>query len=373
MSVTTASPTGSAQPETWIALLGQLDTPTDGVEDYCIFLARALAVDGVDLQQRRVQWTEKGWIAALRQLARDCAAWRGKWVLLQYTALSWSRRGFPIAPLIVVAILRCGGARVAVVFHEPFRQGGSRWLDRVRGACQDWIIRKLYRHASKSIFTVPVATIAWLPKEEGKAAFVPIGANIPEPANLRCTPPLPGEQKTVIVFGVTEAPQMAREVADIAEIMQEASKTLKKLRLVVLGRGAMEAGEPLVNALGTCNVELVVRGVLPAEEISWELERADTLLFVRGAVTIRRGSALAGISCGLPIVGYKPENISALLEQAGVEWSPWQDRAALARGLVRVLSDPQHWAELRQRNLELQKNYFSWSRIAERYRMILTA
>jgi glycosyltransferase involved in cell wall biosynthesis len=373
VSATTANPTGSAQPETWIALLGQLDAPTDGVEDYCIFLARALAVDGVDLQQRHVQWTEKGWIAALRQLSRECAAWRGKWVLLQYTALSWSRRGFPIAALIVMTILRRGGTRVAVVFHEPCRQGGSRWVDRVRGACQEQVIHKLYRRAAKSVFTVLLDTIDWLPKEGKKAAFVPIGANIPEPVNCRRTPPLLGEQKTVTVFGVTGAPEMAREVADIAGIMQEASKTLKKLRLVVLGRGAIEAREPLANALGACDVELVVRGVLPAEEIASELERADVLLFVRGAVTLRRGSAIAGIACGLPIVGYRPETIGAPLEQAGVEWSPRQDRAALARGLVRVLSDPQHWMELHQRNLELQKNYFSWSRIAERYRMILTA
>ncbi len=357
----------------WIGLLGQRDVPTDGIADYCTFLARALAADGIDLQQSRVQWTEKGWIDALRQLSRESVAWRGKWVLLQYTALSWSRRGFPIAALIVAAILRRGGARVAVVLHEPCSQGGSRWTYRVRDACQEWMVRKLYRYAAKCIFTVPLETIAWLPKEEKKAAFVPIGANLTEPVNLHRVPPLPDEQKTVIVYGVTGAPEMAREVRDIAEILQEASESLANLRLVVLGRGATEAREPLASALGTCGVELVVRGVLPAEEIARELGCADVMLFVRGAVTFRRGSAIAGIACGLPIVGYRPESMSAPLEQAGVEWSPWQDRADLARGLVRVLSDPQHWMELHQRNLQLQKNYFSWTRIAERYRMILTA
>ena len=177
----------------------------------------------------------------------------------------------------------------------------------------------------------------------------------------------------MIVFGVTGAPEMAREVADIAGVMQEASKSLKKLRLVVLGRGAMEAREELANALGKCRVELIVRGVLPAEEIACELERADVLLFVRSAITLQRGSAIAGIAYGLPIVGYRTERISAPLHEAGVEWSPWRDRDALVRGLIRVLSDPQHWTELRQRNIEIQKNYFSWSRIAERYRMFLTA
>jgi glycosyltransferase involved in cell wall biosynthesis len=357
----------------WVTILGRRDAPTDGVEDYCIFLARALAAEGIELQQTRVQWTEKGWFAALRLLSRECVAWRGRWVLLQYTALSWSRRGFPIAALIVTAILCRSGARVAVVFHESSRHGGSRWLDRVRGACQDWVISKLYGSSAKSIFTVPLETIAWLPEQGKKAAFVPIGANVPEPANLRRTPSPSGKGKTVIVFGVTGAPWMAQEVADIVGVIQEANKTLKELRLVVLGRGAMEAREQLANAFGRCDVELIVRGVLPAQEIADEFQRADVLLFVRGPVTLRRGSAIAGIACGVPIVGYRPESISAPLEQAGVEWSSRRDRADLARGLVRVLSDSRRWMELHHRNLEVQKNYFSWSRIAERYRAILTA
>jgi glycosyltransferase involved in cell wall biosynthesis len=355
-----------------VALLGRPDTPTDGIEDYCVFLGRAFAADGIELQQVRVRWTEKGWIGAFRQLSRECAGWRGRWVLLQYTALSWSRRGFPFAALIVLTILRRAGARVTVVFHEPCRQGGSRWKDRIRGACQDWVVQKLYRFAAKSIFTVPLQTIHWLPTERSKAAFIPIGANIPEPVACRRAPPLPDEQKTVIVFGVTGAPQMAREVADIAGIMQEASKTLRKLRLIVVGRGSLEAREQLANALGTCSVELIVRGVLPAEEIAREFECADVLLFVRGAITLQRGSAIAGIACGIPIVGYRAERISAPLQEAGVEWSFWQDRDGLVRGLVRVLSDPQRWMELRQLNLDIQKSCFSWSRIAERYRMILT-
>jgi glycosyltransferase involved in cell wall biosynthesis len=373
VSVITSIASRRTQPEEWVALLGQRDTPTDGVEDYCIFLGRALTARGIVLQRARVQWIEQGWFGALRRLKRECTAWEDKWVLLQYTALSWSRRGFPFAALIVLAILRRGGARVTVVFHEPYRQGGSRWMDRVRGACQDWVIQRLYRWAAKSIFTVPLQTIDWLPTEQPKAAFIPIGANIPEPVACRRAPPLPDEQKTVIVFGVTGAPEMAHEVADIAGIMQEASKTLKKLRLIVVGRGSIEAREQLTNALGTCNVELIVRGVLPAEEIAREFECADVLLFVRGAISLQRGSAIAGIACGIPIVAYRAERISAPLEAAGVEWSFWQDRDALVRGLVRVLSDPERWMELRQLNLDIQKSCFSWSRIAERYRMILTA
>src|ERR1700683_64696 len=167
--------------ETWIALLGPRDIPVDGVEDYCTFLAEALFTRGIGLNQVRVDWRRFGWAYALRQLARESVSWRGRWVLLQFTALAWSRRGFPFGALAVLRILRRRGARVAVVFHEPFRQTASpTWFNRIRGNCQDWVVRKLFEGADRAVFADPLGTIPWLPAEHSKAAFIPIGANIPE-------------------------------------------------------------------------------------------------------------------------------------------------------------------------------------------------
>ena len=130
---------GSANPVKWIALLGRQDMPTDGIADYCLFLARGLAPQGIELEQVRAPWAEIGWIGALRRLRHESAGWRGQWVLLQYTAMSWSRRGFPFGAVAVLAVLRGRGVRCAIVFHEPGRQSESsaRWIDQIRGACQD--------------------------------------------------------------------------------------------------------------------------------------------------------------------------------------------------------------------------------------------
>jgi glycosyltransferase involved in cell wall biosynthesis len=362
-----------SEPQSWIALLGRRDTPTDGLEDYCTFLARALAQRGVRLELARVEWFDRGWIPALWKLWRESAEWRGRWVLTQYTGLSWSGRGFPIGILAALAILRRRGCRCAVVFHEFTRQSGSaRRIDRMRGACQQWVIEKLYRRATKCIFTVPLDKVAWLAQGESKAAFIPIGANIPERLDPRAGPGALEQPRTVIVFGVTGGARAGEEVREIATVMNETSKSLPALRLVMTGRGSSEVRKDIETALAGCGVEIVVRGVLPAEEVADEFARADALLFVRGAITLQRGSAIAGIACGLPIVGYRVAERGDALDTAGIEWSPWRDQQSLIRALVRVLSDPARWTELHQRSLQAQRDHFSWTRIAEQFQASLS-
>jgi glycosyltransferase involved in cell wall biosynthesis len=360
------------QRKKWIALLGRRDMPTDGVEDYCTFLGRALAQRGLKLGLAHVDWFDRGWIPALWRLWCESAAWRGSWVVVQYTGMGWSRRGFPIGVLAVLAILRHRGCRCAIVFHEFMRQSGeARRVDRLRGDCQQWVIERLYRGSMKCIFTAPLETIGWLPQGDSKSAFIPIGANIPERLDRRSGPGALERQRTVIIFGVTGAARAAGEVEEIADLMKEASKSLPSLRLVLTGRGSMEVGKDIEAALAGNGVETVVRGVLPAEEVADEFARADVLLFVRGAITLQRGSAIAGVACGLPIVGYRIGTGDAL-DEAGIEWSPWRDRRSLARGLVRVLSDSTRWTELHELSLQAQRDHFSWTRIAERFAGVLT-
>jgi glycosyltransferase involved in cell wall biosynthesis len=235
------------------------------------------------------------------------------------------------------------------------------------------VIRRLYNGAAKAIFTSPLEGIGWLRgMQDEHAAFIPIGANIPERIRRRAGPARAGKLKTVIVFGVSDSPEAAApEVNVISAVTLDACKALGKLRLVVAGRGALEAGELFTKAFRGRDIDLVVHGVLPAERIADEFESADALLFVRGPITTRRGSAMAGIACGVPLVGCRGPEVSSMLEAAGVEWSPLLDRESLARGLIRVLSDSQRWLELHERNLEMQKNHFSWNRIAERFQTVL--
>ena len=101
-----------------IALLGRRDHPTDAVEEYCRFLGDALEAHYYDLKMERVDWAERGWTAALHSLRQRAREWRGAWVLVQYTALAWSARGFPLRFLRVLKTLQAADVRVGVVYHD---------------------------------------------------------------------------------------------------------------------------------------------------------------------------------------------------------------------------------------------------------------
>jgi len=349
----------------WVALLGRRDIPTDGVEDYSAFLGEALKLHGVHLQSVRVQWSEEGWFGALRRLWRESGEWLNKWVLLQYTAMGWSRRGFPFGALAALIILRRRGVRTAVMFHEPFRQGGPRWIDHLRGACQDWVVRKLYAGATKAIFADPVQTIPWLPRNESKAVFIPIGANIPA-RHRESVSICSGTQKTIAVFCLSDAPNRARELAEIAHAVGSVARSGLHARVIFMGRGTSEASEDIKQAFSSVPVEVANLGLQAAPEVSRILSESDAMLCVRGPLYPRRGSAIAAIACELPIIAYAGAAEGTPLAEAGVELVPYADREALGVALTRVLSDRNAWRQLHEKNLLAYPRYFSWDVVASK-------
>jgi len=349
-----------------VAILGRTNRPTCGVEDYCTFLAEALERRGLKLNTKRVRWAERRWIPALWALWRESADWRG-WVVLQYTAGSWSRYGFPFGALAAMAILRHRRLLCAVMFHEPYRWDSltPSLVRGFRGFCQDWVIRQLYRGATKAIFPDPLETIAWLPPSSEKAVFIPIGANLPEPAwNLG---PLGRERdsaKTVAVFCLSEAPAMERELHDISCAIRFAAAKVPTLRLLFLGKGTQEAKQEIERVFSGDSIKIENLGLQSAEDLTRTLCACHALLCVRGQLFARRGSALAGVACGVPIVAYAGPAQQTPLVEAGIEFVPWRDREALGMAVVRVLEDESLQAALRKRSRHAQRRWFSWDQIA---------
>ncbi len=356
-----------------VALLGRPDTPTDGVADHCALLGRALARHGVDFAVVRAPATEATWFRSLWKLWRMSAAWRGKWVLLQYTALGWSRRGFPVAAVSAILLMRMRGVRCGVVFHEPFRQGADRnlaWKDAIRGACQDWVIRALHRFSRISIVTLPLTKIPWLAPEDPKAVVIPISANIPEQppsAHSATLVAKTSRPKTVAVFCYTPGSNATHEVADTVQAIRAARSQGIAVRLVAMGRGTAEMRAEIESTLAGSGAEISILGMIPAEEIAAQLSAADVQLFVCGPVSQRRSTALAGIACGLPIVGYQGLAEGTPLAEAGLCLVPYRDSAALSAALTRVLQDDELAAQLRRKSRVAHDRYFSWDAVAACY------
>ena len=354
-------------PERIVLLLGRRDEPTDGVADYCHYLGKALVPLGYAVDVVHVPWAERGWRASLKELRENASDWRGYWVLLQYTALSWSRRGFPLRVLRVLHILAQSGARIGIVFHDASPFPGTRLLDTLRRRCQVMVMRRAYAVAERVFLTIPAEKNSWLPAQSSKDVFIPVGANQPETPLNTSHRQEGGAPLTVAVYGITGGAQMRPEMQDIVFVMNRAAAHLPDLRLLVFGRNAMEAKEALVQALHGTRVALEVRGILPPEEVAATLARSDLLLFVRGHISSRRGSAIAGIACGLPVVGYQGPETAWPITDAGVSLAPAGDREALAMAVEQVLLDDSFRRTLAERSRRAHREYFSWPAIARRY------
>jgi len=372
--VTMASmPKANAPAEPWIALVGRRDMPTDGVADYCAHLCQALETHGIELQLTRVEWRDGSWLRALRTLFRESRNWRDHWVILQYTAFAWSRRGFPIGALVSFAILRYHGAKCAVVFHEPWGTTGPRLIDRIRCAFQNWTVRALHRFSRKGIFTVPLNTVPWLPHHPKHSAFIPLGPNIPEDLTSRsAAPDRNGALKTVAIFCVSDPPHQQREIRDISHALRAASGAGIQLRVIFVGRGTAEASGEIDRAFQRTQIEVCNRGLCEAAEVTRIFCESDVMLAVRGRLYLRRGSALAGLACGLPIIGYAGAAQGTVIEQAGVALVPFGDQEALGAALCDVLLNSALWREMHEKNLRIQRDVFSWKVIAASYAEFLS-
>jgi len=351
------------------ALLGRKDEPTDAVEEYCRYLGAALQAHDIQLQIRRVPWELHGWRESLHALKLQSAAWRGKWVLVQYTALAWSARGFPLRFLRVLKMLKTSGARVGVVFHDVEPYSSPRLIDQLRRRIQVRVMRRALKLSDLAILTVTPENLSWMKGTPGTSAFVPVGANLPFPdAPLpRAHPDLP----TIGVFSITGGEQGVTETQVILQTVRHASRDLGKLRLSVFGRHAELREAALREGLRDFPVQVSVEGVLEAQEIVRRFAACDVLLFVRNGISTRRGSAIAGIAAGLPVVAYKDSETAPPVTNAGIVLVDPAQSAQLGDAIVRILADAELRQELSARSRAAYEAHFAWPAIAAKFAALL--
>ena len=349
-----------------VALLGRRDEPTDAVEEYCQYLGAALEAQGISFELERIPWCELGWRKALAKMDRRVGRWKNDWVLVQYTALAWSRRGFPLRILGLVRFLRKYGVRCGVVFHDAQPYHGRRLVDHARRHLQIHTMREAVKLVDLAVLTVPREKARWLPASAQNVVFIPVGANLPSPETA-WTMERSGQERppTVAVFSLSPDRVGAEEVKAIAEGLGYVAKRIGRVRLVIVGRNAESAENLLRESFEGLDVELSLSGILAAEEVVRVLGKSDVLLFARGAISTRRGSAIAGIACGLPVVAKEGWETTAPITEAGVVLT--EPGEQFGPSLMRVLGDPAYRAWLAERSRKAQQSHFSWHAIAQRY------
>jgi hypothetical protein len=347
-----------------LALLGKRDYPTDGIEDYCANLSAAFEKLGHEMCLKRVPWAEEGWAGGLASVWRMGRRYKDQWALVQYTSLSWSRRGFPLGFLATVMLLKLRGVRLAIVFHDPQQFAGARLIDRIRRACQTFVMRSAFRLAEACILPVPLEKAAWLPAPHAKAAFVPIGANVPALGACATASRSGDGAKTIAVFTLTDGGDITREISDLALAARKAAERVARVRLITVGRGSIEAKSRLQHALADAPVELHALGIIPAQEVARVLADADVSLFVRAPLSTQRGSAIASIVNAVPLVAYAEGSLPAVFAEAGVVGVRYADGDELAAATVKVLTDNSWRLELHQRSRSAYRKYFAWDAVA---------
>jgi len=353
-----------------IALLGQKQALADGVVDYCTKLKQAMEGENVQLTLQWMPWKERGWLRSLTWLWQESESWHGQWVIVQYTAAAWSKLALPILFIVVLQLLKIRQIRVAIMFHEVQGYPGNNLKAKIRSAIQLWTIRTAMKLADRSIFNVNLEQLTWLPIASCQATFIPVGSNMPEPDVVAVKSkgePSKGKYKTVVVFGMTSVDITRDEVEAIAAAISQTAKHIDSLRLVTLGRGSKEAEPELREVLKDASVEISVLGLLEPEEITQALIEADVMLFVRGEICSRKTTAIAGLSCGLPIVAYQGTETAHPIPDAGVLLVDQGDHKGLASALTQLLQDDKLWLDLHQQSLQVYQNYFSWDVIAQRF------
>lgn len=351
-----------------IALLGRAQEPNDTVEEYCSHLGEALRERGISLVIERIAWEERGWRRALRSLRRHARAWKDSWVLVQYTALAWSGRGFPLRFSRVLRILNRVGARIGLVYHdvEPFT--GPRLIDRLRHSAQLHAMRRAMDACEVAVFTVPMEKLTWMQPHYTHSLFIPVGANLPVAGEAASRKSISGGAKlNIAVFSVTGGKFMQREVEEITNAVRFASSRVKNLKLTVFGRNSNDAEGELRKGLDGVPVEIRVLGLLSNEDVVKTMSNCDVQLFVRGPISTRRSSAIAGIACGLPVIAAEGPETSSLIKDAGVAFYSPQKKGDLGEVLLHVLEDEHYRADLAQRSWIAQQRSFSWTVIAARY------
>jgi glycosyltransferase involved in cell wall biosynthesis len=367
---------------TWHILSGEYPPHCGGVGDYTRLVARALAEAGDEVHvwtPRQDQLAKDDRVilhplpgnfgpAALKTLegtlARSPSARRR--LLVQYVPHAFGWKGMNVALARWLWRNRRRHA-IDVMFHEVAFP--LRWRQPVRHVVLAVVQRLMARLAAGAAQRVFVAIPGWTPLLQGwtrdEPIWLPVPSNLPteiaperrEQVRRRLTG---GTNRLLIGHFGTYGPEVSALLGPaLAELLWAEENRFGLL----LGRGSEEFARRWKGEHPAMSRRVHAAGYLAAEELAAHLASCDVLLqpYPDGASS-RRGSLMAGLGLGLPIVTTCGVLTDPVWHCGGAIMSAGMEPAAIAAAARDLLADAAARQQLGQRARDLYHRCFALHR-----------
>jgi glycosyltransferase involved in cell wall biosynthesis len=342
----------------------------------CVLTSTGAGADEGAIQVEPVmgRW---GWLNLYRAIRRMVATFRPDVINIQYQAAAFGMHpAINLLPRACVSRL-LGRVPCVVTFHDllvPYlfpKAGPLRW----------WVNLELARR-SKGVIVTNVEDQLRLESEGHLPPVqrIPIGSNVSaqlpvgyDRAVWRRHWGLDPDALVMCYFGFLNASKGGEELIEALATLRQSDLDA---RLLMIG-GSVGASDP-TNAAYLARVRAAIAaqgldeyviwtGYLSDEEVSASFAAADLcVLPYRDGVSFRRGSLMAALTHGLPIVSTEPHvPVPEIVHGENLWLVPPRDAAALAAAIQALGRDPSLRERLGRGAAELA-GLFDWDLIAER-------
>jgi glycosyltransferase involved in cell wall biosynthesis len=266
-------------------------------------------------------------------------------------------------------------------FIATFHDLRTPYLFPKAGPLRTFVVQHLAR-VSKVAIATNGADYATLKGWRANVALIPIGSNIPAASGVdtqivRSQYGIASDAVLLTTFGLLNQSKGIDTVLDALAILQRGGA---RVHLLLVGAGA-GANDPTNRATETAlDAQIAANGLtgsvtrtgpLPAGDVARALAASDVcLLPYRDGASPRRGSLLAALTQGVPVITTEPsahayDGLPALNDNEDTLFVPSGDRDALANAVLRILNDGSLASRLRL-GAAAYAAQFAWPTIADK-------
>jgi len=367
---------------TWAILTGEYPPQRGGVADYTHAVANALAEKGDEVHVWAPQCgaEELPGSVTVHRLAgfdHDSLAMIGDdlavlakplRVLVQYVPHAFGWKGMNVPFCLWLSRLEYP---LWIIFHEvrfPFRWSQPPLHNLLAGVTR--IMSSLLARSAERIFIAIPAWTSLLPRGT-KTEWLPVPTNCAsevDPGDVAALRQRLGEGPIIGHFG-TYGKLIAPFLQTAVPLLLD---TDPQLRVLLLGDGAEKFAENYFASHPEHKGQLIVAGRQSAYQVACHLAACDVILQpYPDGVSSRRGSVMASLALGLPIVTTKGPLSEAFWEESGaVLMVPVEREHALARGVQSLLENRARRDQVGRKARELYGRYFSLEHTIESLRSL---